>query len=115
MFGISRQSEDLARPQGARPEKEQLRPLTYEEFKALVRQMGEDRATQGGLIPIPELRQVCQATIARSDFDRFLGQLQAEGLVHLLSHVDSGLLSRSTKADCLHHPSGAFLYWVRWL
>jgi hypothetical protein len=25
------------------------------------------------------------------------------------------MLSDSTKAECLHHPSGASLYWIRWL
>ena len=30
--------------------------LIYEEFMAFLRQEGEQRATQGGLIPIPELR-----------------------------------------------------------
>ena len=89
--------------------------MSYDEFKALVRQAGEARAAQGGLIPIPEFRRECRHQLARSEFDAMLSALHAEGHVHLLSHVDSGMLSDSTRAECLQHPSGASLYWIRWL
>lgn len=89
--------------------------VTYDEFKALVRRAGEARAAQGGLIPIPELRRECRPQLPRAEFDALLTALHADGHVHLLSHVDSGMLSDSTRADCLQHPSGASLYWIRWL
>ena len=89
--------------------------MTYEEFKALVREAGEARAAQGGLVPIPDLRRACATQLKRPEFDRMLGALHADGYVHLLSHVDSGMLSDATKAECFHHPSGAYLYWIRWL
>jgi hypothetical protein len=116
----------VSEPRFAMPHSERLRgawvrqekeptPVSYEEFKALVRRAGEARLAQGGLIPIPELRRECRPQIARAEFDGMLTALHAEGHIHLLSHVDSGLLSDSTRADCLHHPSGASLYWIRWL
>jgi hypothetical protein len=104
--------KDYAAP-GVRPK--EPTPVTYEEFKALVRQAGEARAAEGGLIPIPELRRECRPQLARVEFDAMLTALHAEGHIHLLSHVDGGLLSNSTRADCFHHPSGASLYWIRWL
>jgi hypothetical protein len=89
--------------------------VTYEEFKAFVRQAGEARAAQGGLIPIPDLRRECRPPVPRPEFDAMLTLLHVEGHVHLLSHVDGGMLSESTRAECLRHPSGASLYWIRWL
>jgi hypothetical protein len=89
--------------------------LSYEEFKALVREAGERRARQGGLVPIPELWRRCEATLPRSDFDRFVVSLDSDGLVHLLSHVDTASLGESVRAECLKHPTGPLLYWIRWL
>jgi hypothetical protein len=89
--------------------------VSYEEFKALVREAGERRARQGGLIPIPELWRHCEAALPRSDFDHFVVSLDSEGLVHLLSHVDTASLGESVREDCLKHPTGPLLYWIRWL
>jgi hypothetical protein len=89
--------------------------LTYEDFKALVRETGESRVRQGHLIPIPELWNRCRAHVSRAEFEQFLAALDAEGLVHLLSHVDSDSLSDAARTDAVRHPSGALLYWVRWL
>lgn len=87
--------------------------MTYEEFKALVRQEGERRALQGGLIPIPELR--VRVSLEREAFDGHVLRLHAERLVHLLSHVDGDRLPDPVREDCVVHGSGTRLYWIRWL
>ena len=87
--------------------------MTYEEFKAFLRQEGERRATQGGLVPIPELR--LRVPVEREEFDEYVLRLHAERLVHLLSHVDSAKLPEPVRQDCIVHSSGALLYWIRWL
>lgn len=87
--------------------------LIYEEFKAFLRQEGEHRATQGGLVPIPELR--LRVPLEREEFDEYVLRLHAERLVHLLSHVDGERLPESVRQGCIVHSSGAMLYWIRWL
>ena len=87
--------------------------MTYEEFKVFLRQEGERRATQGGLIPIPEVR--LHVPLEREVFDEHILRLHAERLVHLLSHVDGDKLPDSVRQDCIVHSSGALLYWIRWL
>ena len=62
---------------------------------------GERRATQGGLVPIPELR--ARVPLEREAFDEHVLQLHAERLVHLLSHVDGDKLSEAVRQDC-HRP-----------
>lgn len=87
--------------------------MTYEEFMEVVRQEGERRATQGGLVPIPELR--ASVSLDRRAFDEHVLRLHAERLVHLLSHVDSANLPETVRRECIVHSSGAQLYWIRWL
>ena len=87
--------------------------MSYEEFKVFLRQEGERRAAQGGLIPIPELR--LRVPLEREPFDRYVLRLHADRLVHLLSHVDSERLPEPVRQDCVVHGSGALLYWIRWL
>ena len=87
--------------------------MTYEEFKAFLRQEGERRATQGGLMPVPELR--LRVPLERETFDEYVLRLHAEGLVHLLSHVDGDKLPEAVREACLVHSSGSRLYWIRWL
>src|SRR5687767_3560299 len=91
--------------------REAMTSLIYEDFKALVRQEGERRATQGGLIPIPELR--VRVPLEREPFDQYVLRLHAERLVHLLSHVDGDRLPEPVRTDCVTHPSGTRLYWIR--
>jgi len=87
--------------------------LIYEEFAAFLRQEGERRATHGGLVPIPELR--LHVALERETFDEYVLRLHAEGLIHLLSHVDLAKLPEPVRLDCIVHSSGALLYWIRWL
>ena len=87
--------------------------MSYEEFMAFLRQEGESRATQGGLIPIPDLR--LRVSMERESFDGYVLRLHTERLVHLLSHVDGEKLPESVRQDLVVHPSGALLYWIRWL
>jgi hypothetical protein len=87
--------------------------LTYEEFKAFLREEGERRSAQGGLVPIPEAR--LRSALDRQTFDEYVLRLHAERLVHLLSHVDGDKLPEAVREDCIVHSSGALLYWIRWL
>ena len=86
--------------------------LSYEEFMAFVRQEGERRGSQGGLIPIPELRT--RVPLEHATFDQYVLRLHADRLIHLLSHVDGDRLPEPVRQDCLKHSSG-LLYWIRWL
>lgn len=88
--------------------------LDYEEFKHVVREAGERRVAQGGLVPIPELRRQVP-TLDRQSFDAFLLDLHREGAIHLLSHVEPDKLSSDVREQCVVHSSGALLYWLRWL
>jgi hypothetical protein len=88
--------------------------VDYEDFKRVVRENGERRVAQGGLVPIPELRRQC-ASLDREAFDAFVLTLHREGAVHLLSHVEADKLSEAIREQCVVHPSGALLYWLRWL
>ena len=87
--------------------------MTYEEFKAFVCNEGERRATQGGLVPIPDLR--LRVPLDRETFDEYVLRLHGEQLIHLLSHVDGANLSETVRQDLIVHSSGALLYWIRWL
>ena len=88
--------------------------MDYEAFKDVVREAGERRAAQGGLVPIPELRRQVP-TLDREAFDAFVLALHREGSIHLLSHVEPDKLSAQIREQCVIHPSGALLYWLRWL
>ena len=88
--------------------------MEYQEFKELVREVGEKRAAQGGLVPIPELRRQLTG-VERQAFDEYVLTLHREGSVHLLSHVEPEKLSSAVRDECVTHPSGALLYWLRWL
>jgi len=86
----------------------------YQDFKRVVREAGESRAAQGGLVPIPELRRYCPG-LDRGAFDDFVLALHREGAIHLLSHVEVDKLSEAVRDECVPHPSGTLLYWLRWL
>ena len=87
--------------------------MIYEEFTVFLRQEGERRATQGGLVPIPELRP--RVALEREVFDEYVLRLHADRLIHLLSHVDGDKLPANVREACIVHSSGALLYWIRWL
>jgi hypothetical protein len=88
--------------------------VDYEDFKKVVRENGERRVAQGGLVPIPELRRQCPSLDPQA-FDAFVLTLHREGAVHLLSHVESDRLSEAIREQCVVHPTGTLLYWLRWL
>jgi hypothetical protein len=88
----------------------------YDEFKALVCELAaRDDLTAHGLLPIPVLRRETAARLGRADLDAFLMRMHAEGLVHLLSHVELEKLPPTVRREMLHLPSGLDLYWVRLL
>jgi len=88
--------------------------LEYDDFKRHVREAAERRAAQGGLVAIPELRRQCPTRDAR-EFDQYILALHREGAIHLLSHVEPDKLPDDVRDQCVVHPSGALLYWLRWL
>jgi hypothetical protein len=88
--------------------------LTYDEFKALVCELAaRDDLTSHGLLPIPILRRELEVRVGRAELDAFLMRMHAEGLVHLLSHVEFEKLPRAVQSETLHLPSGLELYWIR--
>lgn len=90
------------------------RILDYESFKHVVREAGERRVAQGGLVPIPELRRQVPALDRRS-FDDYVLALHREGAIHLLSHVEPDKLASDVRDQCVFHHTGTLLYWLRWL
>jgi hypothetical protein len=93
---------------------EELR-LIYEDFKTEVRKASEEGGPSMGLVAIPDLRRTVGTAISRQDFDEFVMRLHADGLVHLMSHVEPESLGDQTVADCLCDDTGLLLYWLRWL
>ena len=79
------------------------RSLDYEAFKDVVRQAGERRVAQGGLVPLPELRRQVPALDRRS-FDDYVLTLHGEGAIHLLSHVEPDKLASDVR-DAVRRPS----------
>jgi hypothetical protein len=103
---------ELGREGVSRPE--ELR-LIYDEFKAEVREASERGGPAVGLVAIPDLWRVLGGRISREEFDVFVMRLHAEGLVHLMSHVEPESLPADTIRDCLSDDTGLLLYWLRWL
>lgn len=89
--------------------------MFYEEFQAEVREASGRGMPSIGLLAIPELRQALGDRISSEEFDAFVRRLHADGLVHLMSHVDPDSLSAQTIRDCLSDDTGLLLYWLRWL
>ena len=89
--------------------------MIYEEFQAEVRKASQRGVPSIGLLAIPELRQSLDDRISREEFDLFVLRLHADGLVHLMSHVEPDNLSTETVGDCLRDDTGFLLYWLRWL
>ena len=90
------------------------RSLNYEAFKHVVREAGERRVAQGGLVPIPELRRQVPA-LDRQSFDDYVLALHREGAIHLQSHVEAHKLASDVREQCVVPPTGTLLYWLRWL
>jgi len=91
------------------------RGLDYEAFKGAVREASDRADSEGHPLSIPELRRDLARYLSRPEFDQLMMRLHRDGRVHLLSHVDSAQISPSEQMQCLQHPSGLLLYWVRWL
>lgn len=89
--------------------------MIYEDFKAEVRRASQQDGPSIGLLPIPHLRRSVGERLSRGDFDAFVMRLHADGLVHLMSHVEPASLTPDTVADCLSDDTGLLLYWLRWL
>jgi hypothetical protein len=88
--------------------------VIYEEFKAQVREASQ-RGPAVGLVGIPDLRRSLGDHAPAAEFDAFVLRLHAEGLVHLMSHVDPDSLAPDVRRDCLSDETGMLLYWLRWL
>ena len=88
--------------------------MIYEEFKAQVREVSQ-RGPAVGLVGIPDLRRSLGDHASPAEFDAFVLRLHAEGLVHLMSHVDPDSLGPDVLSDCLSDETGMLLYWLRWL
>jgi hypothetical protein len=89
--------------------------VEFEDFKAVVREACESAAGGvSGLASLPSLRRRC-SSLSREQFEAFVFQLQEEGAVHLLTHVDSSRLPKEERDDAVRHSSGLLLYWVRWV
>ena len=94
---------------------EELRVI-YEEFKAEVRKASQHGVGPSvGLLPIPHLRRALGEQLSRQEFDHLVMRLHADGLIHLMSHVDPESLADDAIADCLCDDTGILLYWLRWL
>ena len=89
--------------------------VDYEAFKAEVRSASQRSGPSIGLLAIPDVRRSLGERVSREEFDTFVMRLHAEGLVHLMSHVDPDKLADQTIADCLCDDTGLLLYWLRWL
>lgn len=91
------------------------RRVIYEEFQAEVLRASQGSGPSVGLLAIPDLRRAVGERISRRDFDDYVMRLHADGLIHLMSHVDPESLSSDAIADCLCDDTGLLLYWLRWL
>jgi hypothetical protein len=104
-----------AHPRGTNVSLREEWRVIYDEFKTEVRRASEGGGSSGGLVAIPSLRRTIGMAVSRDDFDAFVMRLHADGLVHLMSHVDPDSLAEETIADCLCDDTGLLLYWLRWL
>jgi hypothetical protein len=89
--------------------------VIYEEFKGEVREAGQRGGPSIGLVAIPDLRRELGDRTSRQEFDAFVLRLHADGLVHLMSHVEPDSLPADAIRDCLCDETGLLLYWLRWL
>jgi hypothetical protein len=86
--------------------------LTYDEFAERVRAHAQEPGARD-MVSIVALRR--ELRMSASAFDEYVLRLQAEGRVHLMSHVDSASLSADDQAACIRHPAGWLIHWIRWL
>ncbi|PYQ11806.1 MAG: hypothetical protein DMF80_20525 [Acidobacteria bacterium] len=88
--------------------------MSYDEFKVFVRDLIQrEDLTNHGLLPVPTLRRAVGSRIARAETDAFLLRMHAEGLVHLLSHVEFDRLPAAVRREAVCTPDGQPFYWIR--
>jgi hypothetical protein len=91
--------------------------MSYGEFLTAARDACRKIDLKGrtfGLIPIPDLRQVLGERLSRQAFDPYVLQLQRDRLVYLMPHDHPSSLREERRRDCVIHPTGGLMYFLRW-
>jgi hypothetical protein len=91
--------------------------MSYGEFLTAARDACRKIDQKGrtfGLIPIPDLRQTLGERLSRNAFDQYVLQLQRDRLVYLMPHDHPSSLREERRRDCVVHPTGGLMYFLRW-
>jgi hypothetical protein len=91
--------------------------MSYGEFLTAARDACRKIDLKGrtfGLIPIPDLRLALGERLSRSAFDQYILQLQRDHLVYLMPHDHPSSLREERRRDCVVHPTGGLMYFLRW-
>lgn len=91
--------------------------MSYGEFLTAAREACRKIDQKGrtfGLIPIPDLRLTLGERLSRSAFDQYVVQLQRDRLVYLMPHDHPSSLREERRRDCVVHPTGGLMYFLRW-
>jgi hypothetical protein len=91
--------------------------MSYGEFLTAARDACRKIDQKGrtfGLIPIPDLRLILGERLSRSAFDQYVLQLQRDRLVYLMPHDHPSSLREERRRDCVVHPTGGLMYFLRW-
>ena len=91
--------------------------MSYGEFLTAARDACRRIDLKGrtfGLIPIPDLRQILGERLSRGAFDQYVLQLQRDRLVYLMPHDHPSSLREERRRDCVIHPTGGLMYFLRW-
>jgi hypothetical protein len=91
--------------------------MSYGEFLTAARDACRKIDQKGrtfGLIPIPDLRLLLGERLSRSAFDQYVLQLQRDRLVYLMPHDHPSSLREERRRDCVVHPTGGLMYFLRW-
>jgi hypothetical protein len=91
--------------------------MSYGEFLTAAREACRKIDQKGrtfGLIPIPDLRLTLGERLSRTAFDQYVLQLQRDRLVYLMPHDHPSSLREERRRDCVVHPTGGLMYFLRW-
>jgi hypothetical protein len=91
--------------------------MSYGEFLTAAREACRKIDQKGrtfGLIPIPDLRATLGERLSRTAFDPYVLQLQRDRLVYLMPHDHPSSLREERRRDCVVHPTGGLMYFLRW-